>query len=74
MKYKIISNNNVVTFKMKTGKDLVRSQMGIAYAQSILARAKEVVEKDGEIIVDGTYYFPVEPTKKKKAEEVTDNE
>lgn len=74
MKYKIISDNNVVTFKMKTGKDLVRSQMGVAYAQSIVARAKEVVEKNGEIIVDGTYYFPVEPTKKKKVEEVTDNE
>lgn len=74
MKYKIISDNNVVTFKMKTGKDLVRSQMGIAYAQSIVARAKKVVEKDGEIIVDDNYYFPVEPTKKKKAEEVTDNE
>jgi hypothetical protein len=74
MKYKLISSNNIVIFKMKTGKDLVRSQMGIAYAQSILARAKEVVEKDGEIIVDGTYYFPIEPTKKKKAEEVTDNE
>lgn len=75
MKYKIISNNNVVTFKMKTGKDLVRSQMGVAYAQSIIARAKEVVEKDDEIIVDDTYYFPIEPHKtKKKAEEVIDNE
>jgi uncharacterized Zn finger protein len=74
MKYKIISNNNVVTFKMRTGKDLVRSQMGIAYAQSIIARAKEVIEKDDEIIVDDTYFFPIEPTKKKKAEEVTDNE
>ena len=73
MKYKLINHNNVVTFKMKTGNDLVRSQMGIAYAQSIVARAKEIVEKDNEIIVDDTYYFPVEP-KKKKTEKVTDNE
>lgn len=72
MKYKIINDNNVVTFKMKTGKDLVRSQMGIAYAQSIVARAQEVVEKDGEIIVDGTYHFPIEPTE--KTDEVTNNE
>ena len=73
MKYKLINHNNVVTFKMKTGNDLVRSQMGIAYAQSIVARAKEIVEKDNEIIVDDTYYFPVE-AKKKKTEKVTDNE
>ena len=72
MKYKLISHNNVVTFKMKTGNDLVRSQMGIAYAQSIVARAKGIVEKDNEIIVDDTYYFPVE-TKKKKTEKVEED-
>ena len=72
MKYKIINTNGIVTFKMRTGKDLVRSQMGIAYAQSMLAKAKSIVEGDGEIIVDDTYFFPVENTKAKKKEEVTE--
>lgn len=74
MKYKIINTNNMVTFKMRTGKDLVRSEMGMAYALSIVARAKSIVEKDNEIIVDDTYFFPIEPIKSKKKEEVTDNE
>ena len=72
MKYKLISNNNVVTFKMTTGKDLVRSKMGVAYAQSIIARAKDIKEVGDEIIVDGTYYFPVEVKKITKDEEVTE--
>jgi uncharacterized Zn finger protein len=72
MKYKILSTNNVVTFKMKTGRDLVRSEMGIAYAQSIVAKAKTVVENGDEIIVDDTYFFPIEPIKTKKKEEVTE--
>lgn len=71
MKYKIISENNEVTFKMRTGKDLVRNTMILAYAQSILARAKTIEELDGEVLVDNTYYFPVEKiAKKKKANEV----
>lgn len=74
MKYKIKSKNNVVIFKMRTGRDLVRSQMGVAYAQSILARAKEIVETDDEIIVDDTYYFPMQHTKREKKEDVTNNE
>ena len=74
MKYKIKSKNNVVIFKMRTGRDLVRSQMGVAYAQSILARAKEIVETDDEIIVDDTYYFPVQHTKREKKDDVTNNE
>ena len=70
MKYKLITNNGIVTFKMKTGKDLVRSMMGIAYANSIVAKAKTIVEKGNEIIVDDTYFFPVEHkgTKKKEAD------
>lgn len=75
MKYKLISRNNVVIFKMRTGKDLVRSQMGLHYALSIIAKSKNIVETDnGEIIVDDTYFFPVERSKKKKAEGATDNE
>ena len=72
MKYKIISENNEVTFEMRTGKDLVRSKMGLAFAQSIVARAKNIVEGNGEITVDDAYIFPVEHTKSKKQEEVTE--
>ena len=68
MKYKIKHDNGIVTFKMRTGKDLVRSQMGIAYANSIKAKAKDIKEENGEIIVDDTYFFPVE-TKTEKTEE-----
>ena len=72
MNYKLISHNGVVTFKMKTGNDLVRSKMGIAYAQSIIARAKNIEEKSNEIIIDDTYYFPIYPKKNHKKEEVTE--
>jgi hypothetical protein len=72
MKYKLISHNNVVTFKMRTGTDLVRSKMGIAYAQSIIARAKSIEEKGNEILVDDTYFFPIYPKKTNKKEEVTE--
>ena len=68
MKYKLISKNNVVTFKMRTGKDLVRSHMGLHYALSIVAKSKNIVELDGEILVDDMYFFPVKNTKKKKEE------
>ena len=72
MNYTLISTNNVVTFKMRTGRDLVRSKMGIAYAQSLIARAKDIKEVGEEIIVDDTYYFPIEVKKREKAEEVTE--
>lgn len=68
MKYKIKHDNSIVTFKMRTGRDLVRSQMGLPYALSIVARAKSIVEKDGEIIVDDMYFFPIYPNKNKKKE------
>ena len=69
MKYKIKHENSIVTFKMKTGKDLVRSMMGLAYATSIVARSKNIVEKDNEIIVDDMYFFPIEIKKNKKKED-----
>ena len=72
MKYKLINNNNIVTFKMRTGNDLVRSKMGIAFAQSLIARAKNIAEVGEEIIVDDTYFFPIEVKKRAKAEEVTE--
>lgn len=68
MTYKLKHKNNIVTFKMRTGKDLVRSKMGLAYALSIIARAKDIIEKDGKIIVDDKYFFPIEHSKNKKKE------
>ena len=74
MKYKLINKNNVVTFKMKTGKDLVRSQMGLHYANAIVAKSKNIVKLDDEILVDDMYYFSIENPKKKKTEGDTENE
>ena len=62
---KIKHKNGVVTFVMRTGKSLVRSQMTLASAMSIVNHGKEVVEKDGQIAVDDTYFFPVHIAHKK---------
>lgn len=56
---KIKHENGIVTFLMRTGKDFVRSTMSIASAQGIVNAGKDVVEKDGQIIVNDTYFFPV---------------
>ena len=70
MKYKIKHTDGMVTFRMRVGKDLVRSTMPITFAQSIMNKSKNIVEADGDIIVDDLYFFPVERKKKK----VVDNE
>lgn len=57
---KIKRKNGKVTFLMRTGKDFVRSQMTIGFAQEIVNKGKKVIEKDGQIIVDDTYFFPSE--------------
>lgn len=66
--------NGIVTFLMRTGKDMVRSTMAIGSAQSIVNKGKEVVESDNRIIVDDTYFFPavVTPKRKKQTEETKD--
>ena len=71
---KIKHDNGMVTFLMRTGKDLVRSKMSITSAMFIVNRAANVVEEDGQIIVDNTYFFPMEttpaPTNKKPGRKV----
>ena len=76
---KIKSENGIVTFMMKAGKDLVKSTMGVSYADTLLqnAKAKEQVTMSGVkmVMVDNKYYLPIEVQKKKATtEEVVENE
>ena len=63
-----------VTFRMKVGKDMVRNTMSISTARGIIARGKTSEEVNGELIIDGLYFFPVEPKKKKTETEITESE
>ena len=60
--------NNVVTFRMRAGKDMVRNTMPLGTARSIIAKAKETKEIDGGVWVDNKYLFPTVPEKKKREE------
>ena len=55
----------IVTFRMRAGKDMVRNNMPIGIAKSIIAKAKTTKEVNGELVVDDLYFFPVVPEKKK---------
>ena len=68
---KIKHENGIVTYLMRTGKDFVRSTMTIGSAQGIVNRGKSVTEKDGQVIVDDTYFFPAVavPKRKKQTED-----
>lgn len=72
----IKSENGMVTFIMKAGKDKVRSSMSLAEANRIVSSAEDVVETATEVIVNDTYFFPIEKKsrKKTKGEEMTDDE
>ena len=77
MKNKIKHENGKVIYVMRTGKTFVRSNMSLAYAQSIIKRGKNVEETDKrgfgiEICVDDKYFFPVEPEKAPRKKETTD--
>ena len=73
---KLITENGMVTFLMKVGKDKVMSKMPLKDASSIISSSQDVVETDTEIIVDDTYIFPGEKIKsrKKVSDEVSENE
>ena len=73
---KLITENGMVTFVMRTGKDKVRSKMSIGEAYRIIKSGKDVVENATEVIVDDTYFFPIEKKTRKntKVEEMTDDE
>ena len=63
---KIKHENGIVTFLMRAGKDMVRSTMTIGAATGIMNHGQNVVEEDGQIIVDDTYFFLAIPNRKKK--------
>ena len=67
---KIKHENGMVTFLMRAGKDMVKNQMPIEYAQSIVDKSEAVTEKDGQIVVDNTFFFPAVVPKRKKQTEV----
>ena len=73
---KLKTENGMVTFLMKAGKDKVMSEMSLKDASSIISNSQDVVETDTEIIVDDTYIFPGEKIKsrKKVSDEVSENE
>ena len=71
---KIKHNGDTVTYTMRAGKDLVRSTMSLSHACAIVKNGKNVVENDGQIIVDDHYFFPAETEqssakRKKKTED-----
>ena len=72
---KVKSENGIVTFVMRAGKDKVKSKMLIGRALQIINASENVVEKKNEIIVDDKYFFPAEKEKPiKENDEVTDDE
>lgn len=74
---KLRTENGMVTFIMKTGRDRVINQMPLKDATEIIKNAQDIVETELEIIVDDKYFFPAESEKKsrkKKTDEVSDNE
>lgn len=56
----------IVTFRMRAGKDMVKSTMPVDTANDILAKAKETKEIDGSVWVDNTYLFPTVAERKPK--------
>lgn len=74
---KLKTENGMVTFIMKVGKDRVISKMTLKDATNIITHAQDIVETEIEIIVDDKYFFPAEPEKKprkKKVDEVSEDE
>lgn len=74
---KIKSENGMVTFIMRAGKDMVRSKMTLGEANRIISSGTKVEKTEISVIVDDKYFFPVEVEKKsrkKKDDEVTENE
>ena len=65
--------NGMVEFLLISGKDRVRNSMREAEAKELLEKGK-VVEKDGQIIVNGKFIFgePKEEEKEEPKEEITE--
>lgn len=61
--------NGVVTFRMRTGKDFVKSTMPLETANNILRNAEKTSDHihndESEVIVDDKFFFPIERKTKK---------
>lgn len=69
---KLRSENGMVEFIMKTGKDFVKSKTSESAAMSMIAQGKcEITDthKGFPLCVDGKYYFPEVPELDAPAEE-----
>ena len=66
MNYRLKSRNEKVTFLLRAGKDLVKSQMAIASAQHIIDNGKLLkADIDGyPITIDNRWYFEGERSKR----------
>ncbi len=72
---KIKHENGIVTYRMKTGKDFVRSTMPIGNALVMFKKSNNTVKIGNEVCVDDTYYFPlVEEVSEKRKKKVFSNE
>lgn len=66
MNYRLKNTNGKVTFLLRTGKDLVKSQMAIASAQHIINHGK-LMKSDVSgypINIDNKWYFEGEVSKR----------
>ena len=72
---KIKHENGVVTFRMRTGKDFVRSTMPIGQALGIIKQSNNTTTVGNDICVDDTYYFPLaEEVSEKRKKKVFNND
>ena len=73
MNYTLRSKDDKVSFLLKTGKDFVKSQMEVGFAENLIknGKVKKSDKPDYQICVDDKWYFDgtiVRPTKKTKGE------
>lgn len=74
---KIKSENGMVTFVMRAGKDKVRNTIPLIDAMKIVSSGEKITQTESEIVVDDKYFFPAEIEKKyrkNKATEVSEDE
>lgn len=76
MNYRLKSRNEKVTFLLRAGKDLVKSQMAIASAQHIIDNGK-MLKSDVEgysINIDNKWYFDGKVSKQLVSRKESENE
>lgn len=76
MNYRLKNTNGKVTFLLRTGKDLVKNQMAIAFAQHIIDHGK-LLKSDVSgypINIDNKWYFEGEVPKRTAPRKAEDEE